>query len=1742
MTRGSDSLGMEVVGAGGRYRLQRYLGGGATSKVYAAEVLEHIVPERAGQVAALKLMALGPGDRAQARFFQEADLLVALRAAGEELSLLPDGRGVPLVWAVERNSAPPFFVMSLPPGRPLAELLAGGLGTDWASQERAALQIASGVLAVCVALHEKLNRSCGDLQPASIYWDAATQRVTVVDWDNVSAAGQGNIGGNLVAVAGLLYRLMTGREPGDVTRPGLTSAPGWEHISAGTRAILLRALDPRPASRYQSARSFYEAAKEHLGCWAESGTALLDRAAAQEALAAGAAGPEVGRQLERARVLFDLAQRVGLDGAAAGRAGELRARLAAREKALDPLNRGRDLLLKEDYTAAQEEFEAACQPATSLGRRLAAWRGVAVASRLRAARRTYDDPKAARQAQEELAVYQHHREQILGLLEVLEPVEDWNSVYWQGHEAVAWTISWPGIEPLRAELTAYAALQEWLQHQSGGRRLPDDLHACEEQATRLQGASGGLERLASGQGGYGADAWAFLGGGDAETGRRLLNEAADAAQKRAARLRHRRPRGRAGDRVGDDALAACAEDEVADPGAAGRVLDVSDDLVAAARDDEALELLYRVREGCSDVQLLHRAGQALELVRCFQQAGAMLLALQALYAQRAAAQGRDLAEHGELAAPSGSQAVWAWADPRATMAAMRGLWTQQLHHEGIRKRAHRLLATLVDLAGATGQDLHSVQGLAEELLGPDAAELFEERWKQALADQDLERSAQARSQELVALKAQLDAKRAEYERAVAEQDRKLAAGEERIDAMLAKRTEGLEWEVDRKRASIEAAKSRLDDELEEHATEIERELAAKEQALADAEADLDARLQMKSEQVENALKLMEDSYRRELQNLRARTSETARGLEEELARQEAARRAQLQAEAADMERSLQGRVAARRQDLESVERAFQARQGQLDRQAEDALRSQRQAEQELASAVDRKRQNLAELEEACRARSTELDATRAELDRSATVMQEMSARLETIRREMQTADGDFQAKRDGLEAQLAGVRATCEQEEGQLQVRMEVQRRELQAVEHALEGGKAGLAAQLEQTRQASQQQQELESRMQTQRDAVAHAETEAQIIKAGLLAQLAELRQAAEQEQAELTLRTGQLRQEMEDASLACQARRAELEAQVDGLQQACRQEEAALQGVQAAVRAREASEWARLQQELAQRLAQVEAEQRQALEARLSAARAAHEEAYAAAAEAQRQRVAELAALRDAQEAQHAAAVEALERQTAQREALAEAEQARLAGLVEGKRRDLQEAEAAFAARQELLNGRIAALDRDCAREEERLRAVQATVRANEEAEWARMRQELATRLSEIEVRERAALDARLAAVRAGYDQEHALATEAHQQRVREIDAARAAGEREHAAAAEVYRVQMHQLDIATAAEEQGLQVLVSRKRQELQEAEHVSQARKAELELQLEGLRIARQQEEERLKGALAAARAGEQAEWARMQKELGQRLAELEVGERHALDERLAGARADYDREYAAATQAHAARMTEMEAEYTQRSTHLRALQEEEGRLAQHVGRLKSKDAADRGRRSLVSPESDLRERILELADTSVRSGSIEDLKRALGDLKELVAEVEPSSWEGVFLQPWLAAFRRRHSQATHYWDLLSSQFSKGQHFQVLTIADLLLALGVDGNTRRYEILRYESQSVRNIFLALKNAPRKQKGERRETLQQIATLLQRQEWIVAYDPDIDLVWPDAKIEMKTTLEDMRAWWVANTERRN
>lgn len=252
------------------------------------------------------------------------------------------------------------------------------------------------------------------------------------------------------------------------------------------------------------------------------------------------------------------------------------------------------------------------------------------------------------------------------------------------------------------------------------------------------------------------------------------------------------------------------------------------------------------------------------------------------------------------------------------------------------------------------------------------------------------------------------------------------------------------------------------------------------------------------------------------------------------------------------------------------------------------------------------------------------------------------------------------------------------------------------------------------------------------------------------------------------------------------------------------------------------------------------------------------------------------------------------------------------------------------------------------------------------------------------------------------------------------------------------------------------------------------------------------------------------------------------------------QQLEAARADYDREFAAAEQAHRQRMRELEDSYAERSREVRELQDEQGRLVQEMVRQRMRVSAGYGRQALASDGNLLRERILEVADALVRPGSIEDVKLALGELQLLIGEAGEGSWEATFLQPWLASFRRRQSQASYYWEMLRTQSGKNQHHQVLTIADLLLVLGIDGSTQRYEVLVYESRSVQKLFQGLKHLNRKNKGEQREAVDAIRSLIQRQEWLIAYDPGMDVIGPDAKIEIKTHLEAMWDWWKENVEK--
>lgn len=266
------------------YRIDQKIGQGATSYVFKAYRSGSDTP------IALKVMREGLPEEEERTFFEEFDLMAELyKAEGDT-----DEHVIPKVYEVGRSQSPRYIAMELASGTSLEHLLEPDPG--YLHDECDALRIAVKVAGVLDLLHTRLDRSYTDFQLRNIYWHQEYQRVMLLDWNHVSLPNQSRPQDDLLLLGAHLYRMLVGKQAlydespyatrrlSNSVRIGVRQLQGeraiflerragqrWQAISQGARAIVLRALHPDPATRFQSAAEFQKellwllATREHKG-------------------------------------------------------------------------------------------------------------------------------------------------------------------------------------------------------------------------------------------------------------------------------------------------------------------------------------------------------------------------------------------------------------------------------------------------------------------------------------------------------------------------------------------------------------------------------------------------------------------------------------------------------------------------------------------------------------------------------------------------------------------------------------------------------------------------------------------------------------------------------------------------------------------------------------------------------------------------------------------------------------------------------------------------------------------------------------------------------------------------------------------------------------------------------------------------------------------------------------------------------------------------------------------------------------------------------------------------------------------------------------------------------------------------------------------------------------------------------------------------------------------------------------
>lgn len=235
---------------GQEYELTELLGSGAIGGVYRGRSRD------GGEIAVKIPHARLPADLEQ-RFWQELGVLNKL---GERSG----GRYFPRAWrGTLADTGREVLCMELVRGTRLVKLAEN---TGGALEEKLALEAGLQYARMLEVLHGE-DISCPDRKADDLYWDATTQRLTVLDW-NVVKQGQDSMdpAQDLYIFGSLWYQLVTGSLPSPVDerlRRPLEEHPNWSKISFGLQMILRKALSPDPQWRYQSASELRKAIELH---------------------------------------------------------------------------------------------------------------------------------------------------------------------------------------------------------------------------------------------------------------------------------------------------------------------------------------------------------------------------------------------------------------------------------------------------------------------------------------------------------------------------------------------------------------------------------------------------------------------------------------------------------------------------------------------------------------------------------------------------------------------------------------------------------------------------------------------------------------------------------------------------------------------------------------------------------------------------------------------------------------------------------------------------------------------------------------------------------------------------------------------------------------------------------------------------------------------------------------------------------------------------------------------------------------------------------------------------------------------------------------------------------------------------------------------------------------------------------------------------------------------------------------
>jgi tetratricopeptide (TPR) repeat protein len=237
---------------------------------------------------------------------------------------------------------PSFFVETLAPGMPIDQHM-----RDRGSLPEPEVVVLGEQLAILLqALHEGLQKSYYDFQPRNLFWDLEVRHLTVVDWNILFPLTPETQRADLEHLAALLYRLAVG-QPADAER--LQEPEGWDRLTPGFRAFLLRSLDRRMERRHADASEMERELRKLREWWGQPPDLLVEEA--ERLLSRSGEGFATSTMYQDALTALEIAKRKG-SGDAVSLEEELQQRWAG-----ETLKTVQNLAQKGDVASASEVLE-----------------------------------------------------------------------------------------------------------------------------------------------------------------------------------------------------------------------------------------------------------------------------------------------------------------------------------------------------------------------------------------------------------------------------------------------------------------------------------------------------------------------------------------------------------------------------------------------------------------------------------------------------------------------------------------------------------------------------------------------------------------------------------------------------------------------------------------------------------------------------------------------------------------------------------------------------------------------------------------------------------------------------------------------------------------------------------------------------------------------------------------------------------------------------------------------------------------------------------------------------------------------------------------------------------------------------------------------------------------------------------------------------------------------------------------